>query len=406
MFPHCARRKGIGDFYGTVTKTFCIKERPVYNIPDDVNAPFGSTLANVKLPAADNGTWSWEDSSLNVGNVGTKNFKAIFTPKDTEHYLTIKGISVPVTVHHTYIKVVAVEPTCTKKGNIEYYICSDGKYYTDDKGTKEITLSATVVKAKGHSFVEPTWNWSKDYSRATISSTCAECGKVSSTNALIRTETIDPTYTSEGKTIYKATVTFNNKTYNDTKEVTIPKLVYTAPEISYEQGYNAVKLSWDKVGGAEKYGIAGYVNGKWKLLDTCTDNTYELRNHKEGKKYKVAVVTMLSGNWVQDVSNAVIVAPKDTETRFPSITSIAYNEEYHQFKLNWTKVKGAQNYGLAVFTSGKWVVVKQDIPIGTTSFTSPKLRPGQTYKMVICAKVGGKWDTVDISSRAFSVTVK
>ncbi|MBO4867748.1 MAG: hypothetical protein J5582_14500 [Ruminococcus sp.] len=148
------------------------------------------------------------------------------------------------------------------------------------------------------------------------------------------------------------------------------------------------------------------MNGKWKLLDTCTDNTYELRNLKEGKKYKVAVVTMLSGNWVQDVSNAVIVAPKDTETRFPSVTSIAYNEEYHQFRLNWTKVKGAQNYGLAVFTSGKWVVVKQDIPIGTTSFTSPKLRPGQTYKMVICAKVGGKWDTVDISSRAFSVTVK
>ncbi|WP_155250940.1 hypothetical protein [Ruminococcus albus] len=36
----------------------------------------------------------------------------------------------------------------------------------------------------------------------------------------------------------------------------------------------------------------------------------------------------------------------------------------------------------------------------------PKLRPGKTYKMMIGAKVNGKWDLTNVNSRSFTVTIK
>lgn len=96
----------------------------------------------------------------------------------------------------------------------------------------------------------------------------------------------------------------------------------------------------------------------------------------------------------------------ETAAQYPTVTSIEYNETYHQFRVNWTAVPNAQNYGVAVYLSGKWKVVAQDIPASTTSFTSPKLKAGQTYKMVIAAKVNGVWDLNKLTSRAFTVTVK
>ena len=101
-----------------------------------------------------------------------------------------------------------------------------------------------------------------------------------------------------------------------------------------------------------------------------------------------------------------IEAIPDTVSTTPTVSSIAYNEKYHQFRINWSAVDGAQNYGVAVYLAGKWKVQKQDIPASTTSFTSPKLKAGQTYRMVVCAKVNGKWDISNIEKRAFNVTIQ
>ncbi|WP_074963165.1 hypothetical protein [Ruminococcus albus] len=60
---------------------------------------------------------------------------------------------------------------------------------------------------------------------------------------------------------------------------------------------------------------------------------------------------------------------------------------------------------MAVFIASKWKIVTQDIPANKTNFISPKLKAGQTYKMVVCAKVNGKWDTDNISERAVIVKV-
>ena len=52
---------------------------------------------------------------------------------------------------HDMTYVTAVEATCTEEGNTAYYKCDGcGKYYSDEEGKNEITLSSTVVAAKGH----------------------------------------------------------------------------------------------------------------------------------------------------------------------------------------------------------------------------------------------------------------
>lgn len=168
----------------------------------------------------------------------------------------------------------------------------------------------------------------------------------------------------------------------------------------WEKGNGAVKLTWDAVPGAEKYAIAGYVNGKWTVLNYGYKTSYVLKGLKPGVNYKVAVVAKIGGKWYTDVSKAVVVTPKSVN-KYPVVTSEVSGK---QFRLNWKAADAAEKYAIAVYQSGKWVV-KAQLNGDVTSYTSPKLNNG-TYKIVVCAKVNGKWDLSNINSRAINVTIK
>ena len=96
--------------------------------------------------------------------------------------------------------------------------------------------------------------------------------------------------------------------------------------------------------------------------------------------------------------------PELREAKFAKVARINYSD-YFQFRLNWTEVEGAQQYGVAVNLAGKWKV-QAYTDAKTTTFTSPKLKAGSKYDVVICAKVNGKWDTSDLTNRAFTIAVK
>ena len=69
---------GKGNYQGTCTKAYTIeKATPTYTVPTGLTAIFGETLADVTLPSADDGAWSWqaEETTL-VGSVGPQTFKA------------------------------------------------------------------------------------------------------------------------------------------------------------------------------------------------------------------------------------------------------------------------------------------------------------------------------------------
>lgn len=90
--------------------SFVIKRNPTYTVPKNLTAVVGDTLAQVALPEG----FSWQDPALDVGEEGTHNFQAIYTPSDTNRYHIISGINIPVTVMK-YIPTPSPEPTMAAK---------------------------------------------------------------------------------------------------------------------------------------------------------------------------------------------------------------------------------------------------------------------------------------------------
>ena len=67
---------------------------------------------------------------------------------------TLAATVVPATGHQLN-KTDSKAATCTEAGNTEYWTCNIcGKYFSDEAGTKETTLAATVVPATGHHYGE------------------------------------------------------------------------------------------------------------------------------------------------------------------------------------------------------------------------------------------------------------
>lgn len=87
--------------------------------------------------------------------------------------------------------------------------------------------------------------------------------------------------------------------------------------------------------------------------------------------------------------------------KYPVVTTEVQGK---QFRLSWTPVEGAEKYGLAVYSAGKWRVQDQ-ISGNMTTYTSKKIHSG-TYKAVLCAKINGEWDLSNINSRAFEISIK
>ena len=84
-----------------VVKAFTIERATLqaedYTVPTGLTAAYGQTLAEVALPEAENGTWSWQDETTPVGDAGEKTFKATFKPAN-ENYNPVKDIEVAIIV--------------------------------------------------------------------------------------------------------------------------------------------------------------------------------------------------------------------------------------------------------------------------------------------------------------------
>ncbi len=88
------------------------KATPEVTAPTGLTATYGQTLAEVVLPAG----WTWVDSTLPVGDVGSQEFDAVFTPTDTDNYNTItKALTVTVSKSAT---TVTTAPAAVQ--NLEY----------------------------------------------------------------------------------------------------------------------------------------------------------------------------------------------------------------------------------------------------------------------------------------------
>ena len=86
----------------TRTDNFAIqveKAVPAYTIPKNISAKYMSTLSDVQLPDG----WSWQKSDTLLDREGQYKFAAIFTPEDTDNYITIKAeVYITISCSHEY----------------------------------------------------------------------------------------------------------------------------------------------------------------------------------------------------------------------------------------------------------------------------------------------------------------
>ena len=69
------------------------------NTVGQLSAIRGQKLADVALPTADSGAWSWvEDTTTTLENVGMAIYHAKFTPNDTANYNTLENVEVEIQV--------------------------------------------------------------------------------------------------------------------------------------------------------------------------------------------------------------------------------------------------------------------------------------------------------------------
>ncbi len=153
-------------------------------------------------------TWNWSK-----GDDGSYTAIATFTCdrcKDVQKVVATVG------------DPVETKATCEADGKTVYTakVTFNGKDYTN---TKEET-----IKAIGHKYGEPTWNWIKGENNtytATATFTCANDEKhVETVDAKVTEKSDGATCTEAGKIVYTAKVTFNGKDYTDSKEETVEAL--------------------------------------------------------------------------------------------------------------------------------------------------------------------------------------
>ena len=107
------------------------------------------------------------------------------------------------------------DATCTENGKAVYTAKGsfNGEEYSDMKEEE--------IPASGHAYGEPVFSWSEDYQTCTAVFTCESGDDEQSLECEVVSETTEPTCTASGKTVYTATVLFNDKEYSDTQEETI-----------------------------------------------------------------------------------------------------------------------------------------------------------------------------------------
>ncbi|MCR5541257.1 MAG: BspA family leucine-rich repeat surface protein [Ruminococcus sp.] len=76
-------------------------------------------------------------------------------------------------------------------------------------------------------------------------------------------------------------------------------------EVTYFKTSHQVRFTWDRVEGADRYGIAVYLAGKWKVQNQDITGTSYItpKNLTPGKTYKVAIAARVNGTW--DTANAI-----------------------------------------------------------------------------------------------------
>lgn len=172
---------------------------------------------------------------------------------------------------------VIKEVTCTEDGQMVYVatVPRDGKTYTAKS-------EATAVKATGHKYGKPEFNWTTNEAGEYVVYADFACEKGDDTQHeacnVTSAVTKEPTYTDKGVRTYTATCEFKGEKYTDTKEEEVAKL---DPEVKFDK--EAVVYATEKV--------TLTLDSKYaddKITSTKTNNTTYASTARDGKTLTIS----------------------------------------------------------------------------------------------------------------------
>ncbi len=179
----------------------------------------------------------------------------------------------------------------------------------------------------------------------------------------------DPTYTKKGYTTYTCSTCGYSYTDNYTD-----KLLSDAPVVKISKTDGKVKLSWDKVNGADKYLIYRSTDGKtFKRYSSTQKTTWINSSVTSGKKYYYKVkasATEGDTEYASPYSTVKSTVPLTTPVLKAALSS-------GKVKLSWVAVKGANTYKIYRSTDGKTFSYYGKTT--KTSYTNSSVTSGKTY---------------------------
>ena len=262
------------------------------------------------------------------------------TEGSKSHHCTLCGVKKDITVitktNHNYITAVIKAATCTEKGENKI-TCSDcGECHTEN------------VLAKGHNYAF---------------------------------NVVNPSYTAQGYTTHTCTVCGNSYKDNYTDKLVLGNV--SGFKIS-STNVNAIKLTWNKVSGADGYVVYRYNTStkKYGRIAKIGDLSFTDKNLKSGTSYKYAIRAFKTGNGKE------VLSPKyptlTTTTNPANISKVSFKSSANAVKMSWSKVPGATGYRVYKYNTStkKWQAVANT---KNTSYTFSKLKAGTTYKYTVRA---------------------
>lgn len=247
----------------------------------------------------------------------------------------------PKGCQHQMQKIEEVQATCTEDGNIEYWHCSVcGKFFSEENGSREITVDETVVKAPGvhqNVVIIPAVAPTKTEKGWTEGSKCEACGAI-----IVEPLPIDP--------IEEYSITYH--IVNEAKHPYLKTLQIdtSALEFSYVHGERKVLKNLDL--GKYGYTFDGWYDGfgnnatQIKEIPVTANENIELYAHVTEMVYDITY------NMYQ---TPVSSAPTERQQHYTVSkgNSNLYNPEINNYKfLGWYDNNGVEYKTIPIGTTG------------------------------------------------------
>ena len=158
------------------------------------------------------------------------------------------------------------------------------------------------------------------------------------------------------------------------------------PTLTATGGDAQIKLAWNAVSGASRYGVYRYSDGSYTRLDlNVTDTEYTVTGLKDDTEYTFFVQAYVNGGWTEPQEDSYATAKTDSYTPYTTLTAVGGDRSV---KLSWTPVKRAVKYGIYRLKDGAYT--KVDLDVTGTEYTVTGLEDDTEYTFLVQA-YSTKW---------------